>query len=633
MLTRLQWRIAAGYVALIAAVHLALGVYLSAYLRGQQLAALEVQLDRQARLVADAAQPPLLAREAGSPGSAAGGPESLDDLAKRVGREIGARITLIAADGTVLGDSDHDPATMDNHGTRPEVVQALRTGSGQSQRRSATLERDLLYVAVPIRHEGAILGVARVALPVSQVQEALNRVAAAVATALVVAAVLAIGLAIVLARLTTRRIEALTRAARRFGHDGLGEPLPAPVLAGRDEVGLLARTLDEMAARLRAHVRAVEGEREQLAAVLRHMADGVVIANERNIVELINPAAERLLGLPPERAEGRSVMAVLHDHELAAVVRQALAGDPAAERPRVVELDSWGGGSAEGRGEPSRPAGGEGRQRRTVQVLASPLPEHAGSDGGAGRRRVLLMLQDVSELRRTEAVRRDLVANVSHELRTPVAALKAVVEALEDGALEAPEVARDFVARMHVEVDGLARLVEELLELSRLESGQLRLRLQTIDLGSVVAAAAERLRPLAERHGLELAVQAPAGLPAVRADPERIQQVVANLVHNAVKFTPPGGRVLVTAERRDDGVAVVVADTGIGIAPEALPRVFERFYKTDRARATGGTGLGLAIAKHLVQAHGGRIWAESAGEGHGAVFTFTLPVEPLSPNP
>ena len=631
MLTRLQWRIAASYVALIATVHLALGVYLSAYLRGQQLAALEAQLDRQARLVADAAQPPLLAREAGSPGSAAGGPESLDGLAKRLGSEIGARITLIAADGTVLGDSDHDPATMDNHGTRPEVVQALRSGSGQSQRHSATLDRDLLYVAVPIQQEGITLSVARVALPVSQVQEALNRVAAAVATALVAAAVLAIGLAIVLARLTTRRIEALTRAARRFGHDGPREPLPAHVLAGRDEVGLLARTLDEMAARLRAHVRAVEGEREQLAAVLRHMADGVVIANERNIVELINPAAERLLGLPSERAEGRSVMAVLHDHELAAVVRQALAGDPAAERPRVVELDSWGGGSAEGRGAPSRPAGGEGRQRRAVQVLASPLPEHAGS-GGAGGRRVLLMLQDVSELRRTEAVRRDLVTNVSHELRTPVAALKAVVEALEDGALEVPEVARDFVARMHVEVDGLARLVEELLELSRLESGQLRLQWQTIYLGSVVAAAAERLRPLAERHGLTLTVQVPADLPAVHADPDRMQQVVVNLVHNAAKFTPPGGHVLVAAERRGEAVAVTVSDTGIGIAPEALPRLFERFYKVDRARAGGGTGLGLAIAKHLVQAHGGRIWAESAGEGHGAAFTFTLPVAAATPS-
>src|SRR5581483_4682574 len=253
MLTRLQWRIAASYVALIATVHLALGVYLSAYLRGQQLAALEAQLDRQARLVADAAQPPLLAREAGSPGSAAGGPESLDGLAKRLGREIGARITLIAADGTVLGDSDHDPATMDNHGTRPEVVQALRTGSGQSQRHSATLDRDLLYVAVPIQHDGAILGVARVALPVSQVQEALNRVAAAVATALVVAAVLAIGLAIVLARLTTRRIEALTRAARRFGHDGPGEPLPARPLAAAPSVRR-GRT---------AAPRAVEGEREQ----------------------------------------------------------------------------------------------------------------------------------------------------------------------------------------------------------------------------------------------------------------------------------------------------------------------------------------------------------------------------------
>jgi two-component system phosphate regulon sensor histidine kinase PhoR len=598
---RMQWRIAAAYVALIALILLGLGSYLVGYVRAQQLTALESQLDREAQLIADGVQRLLLA--GGSDGPQL--PESPDALAKRLGRAIGARVTLIAADGTVLGDTDSDPAVMDNHAARPEVQQALRTGRGQSQRRSATLEQDLLYVAVPVVHQGTLLGVVRVALPVQDVQLALNRVAAAAIAAFGVAAVLAVFLATGLAQVTTRRLQALTQAAQRLAGGGLDQPV---AVGGDDEVGRLARTLNDMAARLRAYLRAVEDERERLAAVLRHMADGVIIVGQDGAVHLINPAAARLLRVSPAWADGRSIIEVVRDHELAALAREALADSPSAEQPRVIEL-----------GTASAAAAGSGR--RAVQILASRIP-----GGDAGGRRALLILQDVSELRRAEAMRREFVANVSHELRTPVAALKAVVETLEDGALEAPEVAREFLARMHVEVDGLAQLVEELLALSRIESGHVTLRRRPIDLGAVAAAGAERLRPQAERQGLRLTVDVPGGLPPVDADPEWMERVVVNLVHNALKFTPPGGEVTVRAQAREGEVAVVVADTGIGIPPEALPRLFERFYKVDRARSGGGTGLGLAIAKHVLQVHGGRIWAESAGEGQGATFTFALPV-------
>jgi two-component system phosphate regulon sensor histidine kinase PhoR len=262
-----------------------------------------------------------------------------------------------------------------------------------------------------------------------------------------------------------------------------------------------------------------------------------------------------------------------------------------------------------------------------VQARASRIPNETATG-----QQVVLVLQDVTELRRAETVRREFVANVSHELRTPVACLKALVETLEDGALEAPEAAREFLDRMQVEVDDLAQLVEELLELSRIESGRVSLDLQPVDIAPMVAAAAERLRPHAERQGLTLTLDLPTGLPTALADPERIHQVITNLVHNAVKFTPPGGRVTVTAEQRDGEVTVHVVDNGVGIPSEALPRLFERFYKVDKARAGGGTGLGLAIAKHLVQVHSGRIWAESAGEGQGARFSFALPAVPSSPN-
>jgi two-component system phosphate regulon sensor histidine kinase PhoR len=600
MFTRIQWRIAVGYVALLGVVLLALGLYVNNLVRAQQLHDLETELGRHAVLIAERAAEQWATGPSGR----------LDALAKEVGGNIAERVTLIAADGTVLGDSDHDPTTMDNHAGRPEVQQALRGGSGSSRRPSTTLEEDLLYVAVPIVRDGMTLGVARVALPVRQVHAALDRVEIAIIGAFVVAAVLGTLLAIVVARATTRPLADLMESARRIAAGNFATSLR---VEGRDEVSALAHAFNDMAVQLRTQMEELEESRSRMEALLAHMADGLVIVDQTEAVQLINPAAVRLLEVSPgDAVVGHSATAVLRDHELVAVVREARRippptssdGPTTATQPRVVEL-------------------GSGEQRRAVQAVASPLAGGAELGG-----RVLLLLQDVTELRRTEAVRREFVANVSHELRTPVAALKALVETLESGALDDPPAARDFLARMHVEVDGLAHLVGELLELSKIEGGRTPLRLQRIKPALVVANAAERLRPQAERQGLVLHVESGSDIPTLQADGDRIQQVVVNLVHNAIKFTPPGGRVDVSIRRHDHEVAVAVADTGCGIPADALPRLFERFYKVDRARSSGdGTGLGLAIAKHLVQAHGGRIWAESEGEGRGATFTFTLPVD------
>ena len=228
-------------------------------------------------------------------------------------------------------------------------------------------------------------------------------------------------------------------------------------------------------------------------------------------------------------------------------------------------------------------------------------------------------------------MRREFVGNVSHELRTPLASLKALVETLEEGAIEDPPAAREFLAQMHVEVDSLAQLVQELLELSRIESGQAQLKLESVDPLELLRTAKRRLLRQAERMGVAILVEEDSALPAVpvvptvRADAQLIERVLLNLVHNALKFSPAGGRVRLSASPTPDGIRFTVADTGIGLPADDLERIFERFYKVDRSRASRGTGLGLAIAKHIVQAHGGKIWAESAGEGHGSAFHFTLP--------
>jgi two-component system phosphate regulon sensor histidine kinase PhoR len=257
-----------------------------------------------------------------------------------------------------------------------------------------------------------------------------------------------------------------------------------------------------------------------------------------------------------------------------------------------------------------------GSPRRWVQISAARLP-----DG----ERSLLLLQDVTDMRRAEAARRDFVANVSHELRTPVAALKALVETLQAGALDDPEAGPDFLQRMHVEVDGLAQLVSELLELARAEAGKLELELGRWHPRDLLCEAVERTRPYAQRIDLQLDWHDELDPEVtVEADARRIGQVLTNLLSNAVKFSPPGGRIETGVRLVEEWIEFWVADTGVGIPPDHLVRVFERFYKTDPSRASDGTGLGLAICKHVVQAHGGTIWAESGGEGRGATFRFTL---------
>lgn len=579
----LRWRIALAYVGLIAAATLFLSVFLLRTVRDYYLDRLEMQLVAQARVLADDAGGRL----------AAGG--DLDSLAKTLGIASGARITIIAPDGTVLGDSHEDPARMENHAGRPEVVQALAEGVGGAARHSTTVGYDMMYTAVPIMESGQLLGVARVALPMVDVDRSLEQMARTVLVAAAATGGIAILLALAIARATTQPVKELTALAGALAAGDLDRRVH---VESRDEIGDLGRAFNRMAERLQENMAAITRERNEAAAILTYMDDGIVIAGPDGQVRLVNPAAERILHLPRGEAQGRTITEVVRSHELVQLVQESMAkGQPGTHFTRLVEL------------EPGR---------RRVRAVATGI-------GGASLQGAMLVLQDMTDVWRLESLRRDFVANVSHELRTPLASLKALVETLEAGALEDPPAAREFLGRMHVEVDGLAQLVEELLELSRIESGQVAMHLEPVDVAGLTALAVERLRPLADRQGVFLEVHAPSDLPPVMADPQRLQQAVVNLVHNAIKFNHAGGRVLVAIRAEDGELLVSVTDTGLGIGPDDLPRVFERFYKGDRSRSSQGTGLGLAIVKHVVQAHGGRVWADSAGPGRGATFTLALP--------
>ncbi len=591
MFGSIRWRIAILYSALMVAALGLLTVYLLSYVQAALLDNQREQSFRHAWLVAGTAEEHLRTYPDG---------RDLDDLAKALRPRAGERITFIRADGYVWGDSDQDPSLMDRHADRIEVQGVLQSGAGESIRESTTLGYSMLYVAVPIKRDGQLAGVARIANPMDGLAATSGHIQQTVALAGALVAVLSLLLGIYLARTITAPVLDLTRMTDQMAAGHLNQHA---AVHSADEIGSLARSFNQMSERLRETIRAITRERNQTAAVLTHMVDGVIVVEPEGQVGLINPAAWRLIGRAPTDAAGRSFASVVRDHQLAELYEISRQAD-GAEQERTLEM---------------------GSPPRFVRAVAAGVPSERGP-------RVVLLLEDWTELRQAEAARRDFAANASHELRTPLASLRAVVETLEAGVDE-PEMEREFLRRMHIELDRLTQMTAELIELSRIESGQAELRRRPTDLAQVARTAAEVLRPQAERAGLTLDVETGTELPTAEADPDRLQNVLINLIHNAIKFTSAGGSIVVRTFLQDGQAGISVSDTGVGIPAEELPRIFERFYKADHSRSGGGTGLGLSIAKHVVQAHGGRIWAESI-EGRGSTFSFTIPSSAIpSPDP
>jgi two-component system phosphate regulon sensor histidine kinase PhoR len=576
-----QWRITIPFIALIIASMAVLGVYLTSSVRHSQLDNLRSHLEQEAYITAAATLPSLL-----------GQGSSPDALAKTLGSEIDSRITIIALDGTVLGDSAQDPATMENHATRPEVQAALATGLGESTRFSTTLQEQMMYVAVTVRNQGELVGIARVALPLTVVEQNVGSVTRIIIIATAIIAALAVLAAWIIARTLTRPIRELTRASQGIATGDLGRRI---TIATKDEIGQLARAFNEMSTSLKTTVETVSTEKTELDSILANMADGVIVTDPDGDIVLANQAAGRLLGFEEGKAAGRPAIEVVHDHEIDEVLKQCL--NTGSERSTQFE---------------------SGLTRRFLQTIAVPLVIQGRLNGA------LILLQDLTELRGLQTMRRELVGNISHELRTPIAGIKAMVETLRSGAVNDKDAAKDFLARIETEADRLAQMVAELTQLSRIETGRAELKLGPVNLNNLVDEVLVEMKPLAEKQRVTLSRQVSPDLPSVMADRDRIRQTIINLVHNAIKFNKPGGHVTVSTGYDTKNVSLTVADTGIGISGDNLPHIFERFFKADRARTGGGSGLGLAIAKHTVQAHGGEIRAQSE-EGRGSTFTFTLP--------
>jgi two-component system phosphate regulon sensor histidine kinase PhoR len=578
------WRLAISYTALILAALGLLGAVVVGRVERGQLDRIAAELRGKAVLVREAVR--------NLPSDSA-----LQERVKALEPDVGARITLLADDGHVLADSEEDPAQMGNHGDRPEVRQARADRFGGAIRYSRTLRQSVMYAVLRADGEGGVRFV-RIALPLEDVRQQSAALRRLVGVAALLTGLAASALSFWLARRTARPLRELATTAGYIAEGAFGRKVAEPAPA---EVAALARAFNHMSDRLAGQFAQLEEDRQQLHAILSGMAEGVVALDADQRVLFANDRAYRLLGLSAKAAAGRPFPDVVSHPVLRDAARQALAHP----EPYCGELTIHG------------PA----LRSLTVQAVRISGPPARGA---------VLVLHDTTELRRLERLRQEFAANVSHELKTPLAVIKAAVETLLDGADDDPAARELFLGQIDDQADRLHALILDLLSLARIEAGAEVLEFHPIRVGDAVAACLERHRTRAEAKGLALAAQPPgAGEVIAWADADALDQILDNLIDNAVKYTAASGRIRVSWRAEGPDVYLAVEDTGVGIPEPDLPRVFERFYRVDKARSRelGGTGLGLSIVKHLAQSMGGGVSAAST-LGQGTTFTVRLPRPP-----
>jgi len=583
MNTKIFWRISIPYVTLILITLIGLGIYLSKYIEEFYLNELKTKLFSETELSADnLSKYPI--DQNNSP--------HIDSLAKHWAELLGVRVTVISPDGVVLGDSHEDWLMMENHSNRPEIMEAKLNGRGSSIRFSRSVGFQMMYTAVPVNDNGDILGYVRLALPLSQINESIDHLRQTIILITINASIIAILLALWLAQQTTKPLRELTKAASQIAEGTFNGALQPH---SKDEIGQLTMAFNNMSKQLQNQILAIQSERSKLAAVLSEMTDGVIIVDKYGKIQLINPAAENMFSVLEKDVVGMSMVEALRNHQIIEIWEKSKnSGDSQASFLELLP------------------------RRLYLQCIATPL-------GQALPGSHLLLFQNLTRMRQLETIRQDFISNISHEFRTPLASLKALTETMQEIIESDPSASRRFLNQMETEIDALSLMVSELLELSRIESGRVPLVIQKVSPLEIVNSAIERLSLQLDRSGLILSTEMPENLPDILADSKRIEQVFVNLLHNAIKFTPAGGSIVIRVNQQDNYVIFSIQDSGIGIPVDDLTRIFERFYKTDRARSGSGTGLGLAISKHIVEAHGGKIWAESV-EGSGSIFYFTIPI-------
>ena len=507
----------------------------------------------------------------------------------------GSRVTIIGSDGQVFAESQADSQSMENHATRPEVREALANGSGRAIRRSVTVNRDLLYYAIRQDMASGPPVILRFALPIDTVDEVLQSFRRSLWLSSFVILLIAGVAALQISRMFTDRVERLKEFSRRVA---AGDFTAIPADSSGDALDALGASMNRTAAQLDETIRTLTEERNLSTAILGSMVEGVAVVNGSERLLFANQGFAGILNLKFPPKSGSALVEIVRQTELIEAVRHVLRGESRVEAEIVT---------------------GTLRQKYFAATVASV---RAGDTLGA-----VVVLHDITELRRLERVRRDFVANVSHEFRTPLTAIQGFAETLLAGAIDDAENRVRFLEIILEHARRLARLTEDLLRLSQMDSDRLELEIDEVSVSQIVDSCLATAQHRALENGLKLTVQMPSNPPSVAGDRRRLAEVLQNLLDNARQYTLPGGEIVLSAEVHDSEVVFTVSDTGIGIPRADQSRIFERFYRVDaaRSREAGGTGLGLAIAKHLIEALGGRIWVESE-IGKGSHFHFSVPI-------
>jgi two-component system, OmpR family, phosphate regulon sensor histidine kinase PhoR len=526
-------------------------------------------------------------------------PEELDAEADALGRQLSARVTFVSPDGTVVGDSElnaDELRALENHAGRPEIQQSRSQGLGIARRYSTTLTTDMLYVAVPVRNPDApLLAEVRLALPLTSIATQLAAVRQIALVAFGAGLVAALGLAWVVSAILSRRVRAIAAVAERYAKGDLSQPARD---YGADEIGTVARVLDESVRDIGRRASDLESDRARMEAILGGMIEGVLVVNEQGRVQLVNTAARRMLRLQGN-VEGRHYLEIVRQPDIAERLGATLRGATTEGLELALPRES------------------------DRSIIARSAPVLSSNARGA-----VLVLHDITELRKADRVRRDFVANVSHELRTPLTAVRGYVEALLDDGTDTPD-ARRFLEIIGRHTLRMERLVRDLLRLARLDAGQEPLEHVRCSIESLFTGVETELTDALEGREQIVEHRIAPEATAVTGDPAKLHDALRNLLENASNYSPASARIVMASARQGDRLLLTVSDQGPGVPESDLPRIFERFYRADKARSRGekdpgGTGLGLAIVKHLIELHGGTVSAANQ-PGGGAVFTIDLP--------
>jgi two-component system phosphate regulon sensor histidine kinase PhoR len=584
---RFLWQLFLSYVLIAFVSLLAVTWYASSSMRHFFLQQVETDLEARARLFENQLLERLEPLDA----------EGIDQLCKDMGRSADTRITVILPSGEVVGDSDEDPKNMDNHMDRPEILKAFSVGRGTSTRYSVTLEQSMMYVALPLNKEARTVGVVRTSMSADSIDKVLGRIQIRILLGGFIMAAFAAVLSFIISHRMKRPIDEIKRGAERFASGDFQFRLPT---SDMEELAGLSETMNQMAGELQERINTITAQRNELEAVLSSMVEGVLAVDMEERIISMNDAAAEIFHCDPSEAEGRSIQEVVRHPDLQKFVGDALSSETPVEKDVVLYA----------------------AEEQILNGLGTALRDAQGKRGGA-----LIVLNDVTQLRRLETIRRDFVANVSHEIKTPITAIKGFVETLRDGAAKNHKDAERFLEIIDKHVDRLEAIIEDLLSLSRIERQAEReeILLQEGAIKDVLQTAIQVCQVKAAPKHIRLDLSCEEGLTA-KINPALLEQAVVNLLDNAIKYSDAESAVTVAATTQDHEVMIAVVDHGSGIEKRHLDRLFERFYRVDRARSRklGGTGLGLAIVKHIIQAHGGRVSVESQ-PGKGSTFTLHLP--------